>query len=927
MGMFCCISAWCLMGAMVLSGAAVAQGEGGVEAPPVAMSNAQAVSLSSQAQRKLERFQRQVERARGIQKMRNLDALDQSYVESANRARVIVMLRADAAPPEAERFQTPEAREAWTGAVDALQTRVIRRISSSNMAVEARFKNIPGMTCEVTAAGLQALLDDPNVESVQADTLEYRHLGQGIPLMGATGVRSAYDGAGMTIAVIDDGVDYTHPNLGNGGFPNSKVIGGIDTALTGDADPFPGGGNTHGTSVSGIACGDIPATITNDYVGGMAPGARIAAVKVFGDGAATAFNSDIVEGIDWCVANQYLDPANPILVINMSLGGGRYFSAASAAAADPARLASVNAAVAAGITVVASSGNDGYCDSMGVPAALAPVISVGAVYDAAFGTVGFCVNSASCYPGSGTCSGTGKVASQATGAGVVTAYSNTADFLDVFGASHNAYTPQTGGGYDTNFGGTSAAAPYVAGAVALIQAAALAETGSYLPPETIRSLLTSTGVSTTDTKGGGLSPGITKPLVDVEEAYLSFATGSPIQEIEVSDNSVSFFLPSAGTANAPLTLSNAADAGGLSLEFEIETSVEGEEVEQIGSAPFFLTASNVSFGNIFQVTSDTTLQQIQAALSFTGTTNLTFEVFQMPGLAPLDVKTRIFSATGAITGVGLALYGSGPISVPLEAGNYYAIATSWGAISVRHYLDTNAQPAVSFGTKVLAFLFNTPLPAAFTGDLGTTTYNMYQVLTVGAPSWLDVDVASGTIAPQTAQPITVTANASGFAPGVYEGQINILSNDPDEGSLVLPVGMLIGAQNQIYVNFGFAGAEVGTMSNPYNTLAEGLGAALGGGNISILGGGFSPETLDIAQDVTIEAVGDEATVGEDGALEVLEASGDRADAAVTQSLTATEVSRVEALDTTPGSRPVPGGVTVMSADSTGGGGQAPKKTR
>lgn len=876
-------------------------------------------TLSTSGQHRLEAFRQQVESSADATKFRGSANLSQAFDESTNRARVLVLLNTESAPPVAERFRSPQARASWQGQVSSLQSAVIGRVNASEMIVNARYMSVPAMACEVSAAGMSALLSDPNVAAVQADTLEQRHLAQGIPLMNVGSVRSSFDGSGMTIAVIDDGVDYTHPDLGGGGFPNSKVIGGIDTAGVGDADPFPGGGNSHGTSVSGIACGDVPGSITTDYIGGMAPGAKIAAVKVFADGAEFASSTDIVEGIDWCVTNQFLDPSNPILIINMSLGGGKFSSAAGADAADPVRLASVQAAVSAGITVIASSGNDGYCDSMGVPAALSPVISVGAVYDADIDATGWCLDPTTCYPGgqAGFCAGGELVVFENTAAGQVTAYSNTASFLDVFGASNDAYTPYTGTSYTSNFGGTSAASPYVAGAVALIQSAAMEQLGAFLSPAQVRDILINTGSPITDVKGGGLTPGITKPLVDVEAAYLSIATGNPLPEIEVSDSSLSFITPTATAVNTPITISNESTAGGLNLDFSIETSVEGEVVEPIGGLDALITASNVSLGNVYQATSDTTLLGIQSVLDFAASTTLTFAVYQMPGLAPGDVKTRIFSASGVFNGIGLAAYGSGPISVPLEAGNYYAIAVEWGAISIDHYLDLGPQPAVSFGSKVLAFLFNAPLPAAFTGDLGTTTYNMYQIITVGTPSWISVDIPMGSIAPESNQLITVTADATEFAPGTYEGLVTISSNDSDENPVNLHVGLLVGLQNQVYANFGFNGAEFGTMANPYNTLAESLEAVLPGGTVSILGGGASPETLDIAQDVNIEAVGGEATVGENG-VAVLDlppiALGLDATSATPE---ITEDTRVQALESTPSSRRLaPGRVKVMDADST-----------
>jgi len=67
----------------------------------------------------------------------------------------------------------------------------------------------------------------------------------------ATGTR--LDGTGTTIGIIDTGIDYTHPDLGGGRFPNSKVVGGYDFA---DEDANPMDTQGHGTHVAGIAAAD-----------------------------------------------------------------------------------------------------------------------------------------------------------------------------------------------------------------------------------------------------------------------------------------------------------------------------------------------------------------------------------------------------------------------------------------------------------------------------------------------------------------------------------------------------------------------------------------------------------------------------------------------------------------------------------------------
>jgi hypothetical protein len=178
------------------------------------------------------------------------------------------------------------------------------------------------------------------------------------------------------------------------------------------------------------------------------------------------------------------------------------------------------------MTLVVSSGNEGYCDSMGWPACISSVISVGAVYDAAFGTVAFCVQPESCasklpYPGCPS----GYRADQVTAPDRVTAYSNTASFLDVFAPSHNAYTTDivdaggyASGDYTPSFGGTSAACPYVAGAIASLQQAALSIRGAHLAPDEVRTLLASTGDELTDPKVA-----ITKPRVNLGRAIDALA--------------------------------------------------------------------------------------------------------------------------------------------------------------------------------------------------------------------------------------------------------------------------------------------------------------------------------------------------------------------------------------------------------------------
>jgi len=342
------------------------------------------------------------------------------------------------------------------------------------------------------------------VASIQLNRVVEPHLAQGIPRINGAVYRSIYNGTNVAIAIVDSGIDYTHPYLGNGGFPNSKVIGGYDFGDS-DANPMPNGG-AHGTACAGIAAGNI-ATNQGDYIGGVAPGAKLYALKITAGTSSGATDADIVTAWNWCITHKNDDPNNPILAISTSFGSGKYNAVCDGA--NTAYAVGAANAVSAGITLLVSSGNEGFCDSLSMPACISGVISVGGVYDAAYGGATYCIDSRSCVAVSnpGICPATGYSVSDVTASDRVAAYSNTADFLGLLAPSHRTSTTDivgtpgfSAGSYHTNFGGTSASAPYAAGAVAALQSASKALTGRYLTPAEVRTLLSSTGDLISDAK-------------------------------------------------------------------------------------------------------------------------------------------------------------------------------------------------------------------------------------------------------------------------------------------------------------------------------------------------------------------------------------------------------------------------------------------
>ena len=448
------------------------------------------------------------------------------FIDGKPKTRVIVNLHKPSNANQLQNLKDIGVRQQLQQAVREAQDQIIPILNAEEVRITNRFTYIFGFSAEVSLQGLQDLVDNANVLSIEKDEILHAHLAQGIPLMNASTARSSYNGSGMAIAICDTGIDYTHPRLGNGGFPNSKVIGGYDTGQN-DTDPMDGNG--HGTSCAGIAAGDLGNT--GDYIGGVAYNAKLYALKItYNSAGGKANTSDMVEAWEWCVTHQNDDPNNPIMIISTSFGGGRYYSQASCNAHSSAMATAAANAKAVGITLFVSSGNDGYCDSTGWPGCLSDVIGIGAVYDAAFGMYYPCVSSESCAPKTPT-SGcdTGYYASDNTEADMVTSYSNTASFLGLLAPSNRAYTTDiTGSGgyssgdYYSSFGGTSAACPYAAGAGACLQSAAKALAGSFLTPSQVQSKLIDTGDQITDEKID-----ITKPRVNLGAAIESiYGSGS-----------------------------------------------------------------------------------------------------------------------------------------------------------------------------------------------------------------------------------------------------------------------------------------------------------------------------------------------------------------------------------------------------------------
>ncbi len=441
----------------------------------------------------------------GSSKFTDAAKIQSGFASGQSQVRVIVGLFEPEAVRSTTDWNSKTSLATLQSAIKTKQNAVLSTLTTSEFTLRYKYDNIAAFSGSITEAGLDKLIANNNVRYIQPVVNVEFQMKQGLALIKGMTYRSKYTGKGVAIAIVDSGTDYTHPALGNGGFPNSKVIGGYDFGGM-DNNPapvLPGSAQAHGTCVAGVAAGSY--IEAGDYIGGVAPDAKIYALKMSDDITGNPTNDGGVASWDWCVSHKYDDPANPILVINNSWGWGYPFAdEAMADATFPLEAQAAKNCVQAGMTVVAASGNNSFKNGIGAPAANSNTIAVGAVSDTAGVDVGI------------------------NAAGMVMPYSNTGVLLDVYAPADCTTSPDMVGinGYDAGnwmscFNGTSCATPYISGVIAVLQQASYERTGNYLTQSEILQLFKLTGVPTTDKE----APDIIRPLVNVEAAIEKISGG------------------------------------------------------------------------------------------------------------------------------------------------------------------------------------------------------------------------------------------------------------------------------------------------------------------------------------------------------------------------------------------------------------------
>lgn len=234
------------------------------------------------------------------------------------------------------------------------------RAQVGNFELRREFKIVRGFAATMTAGQIKALATRSGVFRIEEDFEVTVKLNTARTDFGANdAVQSlGYNGTGVKVCVVDTGVDSRHEQLDDQLIPFYDVVKGQSVAYD---------DHGHGTHVAGICCGKGTGGGSAGTYRGVAPGVNLYAAKVL-DSGGSGSDSQVIAGIEWCVT-QAVD------VISISIGGGP-------SDGNDGMSQAVNAAVDAGVAVVAAAGNSGDGpESVTTPGAASKAITVGAAAD------------------------------------------------------------------------------------------------------------------------------------------------------------------------------------------------------------------------------------------------------------------------------------------------------------------------------------------------------------------------------------------------------------------------------------------------------------------------------------------------------------------------------------------------------------------
>ena len=584
--------------------------------------------------------------------------------------------------------------------------------------VTRSFRLVRAIAASLPGPAVTALLNTPSVTAIELDgtlILSDAELDNtwSVKRIGAGTVHAAGNrGASVKVAVIDSGIDYTHPELG------ANYAGGYDF-VNDDSDPMDDNG--HGTHVVGT----IAALDNGTGVVGTAPLVSLYALKAF-DAAGSGSFSDVIAALEWAVDhgvqvtnNSYGDTRNPGSIVEAAFAN----------------------AEAAGVLHVAAAGNTGTFNGKGntvnYPARYGSLVAVGAT----------------------------------DFSDVRAFFSSTGPTVEIAAPGFLVYSTLPNGAYGWLYG-TSMASPHVAGTAALLISGGIGDTnGNGRITDEIRATLTSTsqdlgqpgrdhlyGFGLVDAAAAVASVGPSGPAVIVglttdkltyanptdTSAVLAAAVtdeeGTPISKlaagafVTILDGSAPVFATpfietaTAGTYTASIDISTVAE-GAHSVEV---TATDSRGLSGVGTAAFDVAPpdpadlivssasapSAAAAGASIDVTDTTTNQGAGAADTSTTTFYLSVGVL----VDPTDVV--LGSRTVPALGSGAGDTATTTLVIPSgTAGGRYRVivrANADGTVTESNTFNNNAWVTLDVGPDLRVTAFDVPGGGAPGGTITVT---------------------------------------------------------------------------------------------------------------------------------------------------------------------------------------------------------------
>jgi len=535
---------------------------------------------------------------------------------------------------------------------------------------------IQGFAARLTATQLQVLSATSQVASIEQDAPTHiadQTIPTGVQRIGDTSNGTAkIDGSGaplnIDIATLDSGIDPNNPDLNVAGGFNATNVSSGGTPTTQQCDGSTSSGswaddNGHGTHVAGT----IAAIDNTSGVVGVAPGARLWAVKVF-DSSGNGYVSYIICGMDWIAAH-----ASTIKAVNFSgawsgtstancgagtytrqLVGWRYQYVYSEDTAHEAVCHLVNDL---GIPMIVAAGNDGQDASNTLPAAYPEVISVGAIVDTD-GKPG----------GLGPSSSYGKDDTRASFSNygpAVTLYAPGVNILSTWPLGNTNDGADGTSGLNT-ISGTSMATPHVTGAVALYE---INHPGA--TPAQIKQALVANG------EPGKWDPTGSQPLLNVNNA----AFGPAVPTHNMSVNSITPTTPvvngQADSVAVKVTNNGSSSESGVSVTLKDGANTVGTQSALSFSAGSSQTLTfNWTPGSTGSHTLTATVTYNSGATANNSTTVNVVTLVHDVSVTSISVPAQVTQGSAAAITVGVKNNGTYTESVAVSLSSSPAFPTS-----------------------------------------------------------------------------------------------------------------------------------------------------------------------------------------------------------------------------------------------------------